>query len=1328
MSTLTDILGSQITNVGKLIGLLTPAGDLNKDWFSSAGTELEAIPNRLPELLTLFDGFLGPAAEGANTVFPDAQWYPMRNPLDGIPTGIYLVTPKPSPSITTADIGVGVLHSLGYEELTFKAYAYVPLFRLSSSANPSFILDTQPAHIGLSARSGNKFTAPKNITFETLTLDVDIYFADRLPCMNLVFGGLTGQAVDKPSTYSSLGDLLKNEDVGEWVASIILQGTYWLSNYVGRSVYTIGDVLTAAGILTLDKDEKYQLNLAYLRQNVGNPKLLAENFLFNFLNTLADSSTPLIPISVGAEGSGIYIVKDAAADGSTNLGARLMIQEIALGPSSDQKEGDEGKQGKQNGKSKSQPELLIQLGKWIGGEEDSDSWVARSLGLNSGYPQPGISLNLLHRDSANSVTFAPRVELISLGLDVTGGADQPLFNIGGYTMKGAELRAYLKQQDKGFSFGAAVRLDGLGLPLGPGFGQAAEGSHTNPVAQSLLQSGRTAGDQTQPGSNNDPVNPTFSVSVAHVKGGHFIGQIYDKNGKPTRSVMTPVQRALGPLQCERLGLGWMQDTGDSSKDRLSLLFDGGIHLAGLDVDLVGLSVGIPVTAPGDFSKYDLDLDGLGLTLSSGQVEMSAALVKLGPDPEATPPRNYTQYNGEALLKGGTFVINALGSYAYVPDQASGKGYASLFIFGVLNKELGGPSFFYVTGVAAAFGYNRSLILPDQNSVPQFPLLVAASDPTSLGGTPPNPAKALVGLSKYVPPERGEYWLAAGVRFTSFDLVHSTALLVVEFGNHLEIALLGVSQISLPPPASPTAAIPAQKYAYAEMGLEVKLLPSEGVFSATAILTPNSFVIDPACKLTGGFAFCIWFGDNPHAGDFVVTIGGYHPDFKPPSYYPTVPRLGFNWPVSGNVTISGDAYFALTSSAVMAGAGLQVLYSSGDLKAWFNARMDALIEWAPFHYIIEISISIGVSYRLHLLFVTVTVKAELGADLTLWGPKMGGKAHVDWSVISFTVHFGADPRDKPQPLDWNNQDGTGFAQTLLPQKTEKASPAPHLVSVRRTPGQMPRRVAATGPSDAVHAVGALTITINDGLMTTFVNYEGETIWVVRPNHFVFSTLTTIPATEVDIKKDAATTRITPQDACNAGADYFVCIRPMKATLQSSVFTVELVDEDTNADYDLAGDFDFDKACNYVPAAKWGKPLAGGQDPEPNALLANRLLGLENIKPRQEILTPSGDQLLDIDVATAFTYDVVDGEVPFNPCHLPLSVQASAVAAVPSVDAGALDKIKSTLMSAAAVGARNSIYSALQRYGIDPVTNGSLDKLATDPGAVLTGNPMVATSSR
>ena len=563
----------------------------------------------------------------------------------------------------------------------------------------------------------------------------------------------------------------------------------------------------------------------------------------------------------------------------------------------------------------------------------------------------------------------------------------------------------------------------------------------------------------------------------------------------------------------------------------------------------------------------------------------------------------------------------------------------------------------------------------------------------------------------MPPERGEYWLAAGVRFTSYDLINSTALLVVEFGHELEIGILGLSWISLPPPAGPGASAPVEKYAYAELGIEIKLLPSEGVFTASAILTRNSFVLDPACKLTGGFAFDVWFGDNPHAGEFVLTLGGYNPDFEVPSYYPKVPRLGFNWPMPDNVTISGDAYFALTSSAVMAGGGLEVLYHSGNLKAWFKAQMDALIVWAPFHFIIGIRISLGVSYRIHVWFITKTLKIELGADLTVWGPKTGGKVHVHLFIVSFTVNFGASKSDGPPPLEWTNEDGTGFAQTLLPHKT--------------TSSQAASISAETASNGGVQPSGIYTIAINDGLMKTYTD-ETQTIWVVRPNNFVFSAVTAIPTTQVEIAPVSKGTTFTPQTACHATSDYVVYLRPMNVTLAKSAFTIrmtKLVDKKLVV-YDLAGDFEFDFSCQSVPAAKFGKPLASGEDPEPNALLTHRLLGLENVTPKTPTLTPSGDKTLDVDVATAFTYDVIDQG---NTKQLPLQTGSPPVGPVPQVDKNALNEIKSTLMDSAVVDTRNAVFSALLQYGIDPVTNGTLNTFASDPAIYLNGNPYVVEST-
>jgi hypothetical protein len=1308
-------LGPEVVSLGALLGLLTESGDnvnVNENWFkhplATDAPSLDNIGQRLNQLVAFIEASLGQGAKNPPPVFTGAQWYAIPNPATGASSPFYIVAP--AQTATTGQIGFGVLYSMQSGNLTTTLYAYVPLFSYDPSG-ATFIADstTYPCQVGLRATTSDnsKFTAD-GVTFTALDVTAALYLnpaayegntSTSKPFLTLEFENLTG--TNKPNTYHTLSALL-DPVVDSWIAAVVLTGSTWLNEYIGQSSITVGNVLVAVGFLARDDNDNYSLNLSSLEGQSA--KEIVLNFVFGILNVLSGGGVPPVAL-IELPGGGLYVVSQQNSDGSINYGLRLAI-DITLVSG-------------QSASGSPSTEIDLSLGTWLTGEDEGNNWLVRSLGNKlSDVPAPGVSIFVLHCDNQNNVSFAPGFSLTSVGVNIKGGTGTPLINLSGYTLQGVELRTYLAHT-AGWTFGAAARLDGFGFPLGPNFGSAVKSTDTNPVAQSLLQSG----SGTSGGGDQNPVNPAFSVSAAYVEQGTFVVQLYDKDEQPASQVTIPIQRALGPLQCQSLGIGWVQDTNDSAKDMLSLLFNGSITLAGLSVSLVGLSIGIPVTTPTDFAKYDLDLNGLGITLNAGAVELSAALVKLPPAPNAKPPRNYTEYDGEALLKAGTFVIAALGSYAYVPTN--GSGYASLFIFGILDADLGGPEFFFVTGLAAGFGYNRTLILPDQNSVTTFPLVAGASDPTKLGAQKnnggwqmPDPATALAKLDQAVPPQRGQYWLAAGVRFTSFDLINSTALLVVEFGNELEIALLGLSWISLPPPPAPGAEAPTIQYAYAELGIEIKLLPSEGIFSATAILTPNSFVIDPACKLTGGFAFYVWFGSNPHAGQFVLTLGGYHPDFTPPSYYPQVPRLGFNWPMPGDVTISGEAYFALTPSAVMAGAGLQVLYSSGNLKAWFKAQMDALIEWAPFHYSIDISVSIGASYRAHIFFVTVTLKIELGASLTLWGPPMGGKVHINWFIISFTVGFGASQSDEPKPLDWTNNDGTGFAQTLLPHQTQTKSQT-------LTPQAAMAAAPAAAAGDSVQPSGLYTITVNSGLLSTFTAQNGTTIWLVRPNNFVFSAQTSIPTTEIDItptqNEPAGTkTTFTAQTVSPVGADYYVCVRPMKATLSTAVLTIGLQSDDDNSIYDLAGDFTFDFALAGVPAAKWGKPIPSGQNPEPNELLAGRLLGLANITPKAPTLTPAGADALDIDITTAFTYDTVDED---NTDHLPLVAGQTPTGPVPHVDAQVLHTIQTTLMDTGVVTTRNAIYAALLSYGVDPATNGTLNTLASAPGAYLTGEPLV-----
>lgn len=1274
--------GSQVLDnlkaLGRLIGVITEDDQgnikVNAAWFANPVSQLTSIDQRFDSLVSLITSVMGTPANNAPKVFDSAKWYPIPNPKSGGKTPLHIVVPDSG--INTGQMGLGFLMPYQVSTVTVQSSVYFPLITYAPSGS-QFILKSNPVAINVQFTPKDKVQVA-GISFTGITIDAGINLSGAAPTFRLEFVGLTGTSMNPVITKMS--DLASATSQSLLSAALNIAQP-WLQQKIGSLPVTVGQLLTAAGILkasTGNNNSPFALNLDVLKNL--NPKQIALNFLFGGLDKLTAGGKPFIPLP----GGGIYAVKRTNADQSASYGVRL----AAAIPVS---------------KDTSTQQVSLCFGQWLNGETDDENWITRCDGTPD--PNSGICVYLLKRGADNSLGFDPELQITSSGLDIKGN-NAPLFDIKGYTLQGAQLRANFQAGGavSGISYGGAFRLDEFALPLGGSFNSIA-GSGTNTVAQNLLQSG--GGDDDQ--GDKDPVNPAFSLSAAYYKtalGSNSDVQLYDADNSPATVVLIPVQRQLGPLHCDKIGIGWVAET-----QSLSILFDGSVQLAALNIALQGLTVAVPVTDPFNYSKYDLDLDGMGITFSQGSIDLSAALVKV----PATATTPYPQYNGSAVIKGGSFSIAAMGSYAYVPSTtASNGGYTSLFIFGMYIGNLGGPAFFYVTGLAAGFGYNRSIILPDQDHVTTFPLVAALNDPTILGGkalpngnwSSPSPSTVLASsLSDYMPPERGQYWLAAGVRFTSFDLVHTSALLVVEFGNRTEISILGISWVSLPPP-SVSGATPTKTYAYAELGIQVKFIPDEGVISATAILTPNSYVIDPACKLTGGFAFNVWFGNNEHAGEFVFTIGGYHPNFNVPAYYPQVPRLGFNWPVSGDVTISGNAYFALTSSAVMAGAGLQILFSSGNLKAWFTAQMDALITWAPFHYEVGISVSIGASYRMHLVFVTVTLKVELGAQLSLWGPSMGGRVNVNWYIISFSISFGADRESALPPLDWTNADGTGFAQTLLPHKS--------------TGTQSPMMQAMSGdlsanPLPGVTPSGLYAIGISKGLSTAIDDAQGNKVWIVRRDDLQLSITTTFPATEVDITTADPNN---PQVYKPADPNYFVCVRPMKATISASKFKVTL--KSGTQVYDLVNNFDYDLTLQQVPAAKWGKPLPPNTDPEFNSMLAARLMGIDHISPKASVLTPSGSNALLVDINTSFGYETVDAD---NTKYLSLVAGTKPSGPTAQPDAAAIGKVQSSLMGASQVTARNNIYTALQQIGLAPATNGTLNVFAAAPGAVLTGNPFI-----
>lgn len=583
-----------------------------------------------------------------------------------------------------------------------------------------------------------------------------------------------------------------------------------------------------------------------------------------------------------------------------------------------------------------------------------------------------------------------------------------------------------------------------------------------------------------------------------------------------------LQKKFGPVYFEKVGVLYQGDT-------LWFLLNASLSVGGLTLSLDGLAVGSSVRS------FDpkFDLRGLGLDYEAGgAIEIGGAFLRI---PKETSGKPHDEYDGAAVIKTEQLTLSAIGSYAEL------GGHPSLFVYAVLDYPLGGPAFFYVTGLAAGFGYNRALVIPPVGQLAQFPLVADAVNGAEM---PSDPGQKLASIQHAVPPATGEYFLAFGIKFTSFKLIDSFALLTVSSGTQFEVNLLGLSTLIVPTPVPGQSVTPL---AEVQMALRATYSPSRGFLGVSAQLTPASFILSRDCHLTGGFAFYSWFSGE-HKGDFVLTLGGYHPDYSVPTYYPSVPRVGFNWRVNDELSIKGGAYYALTASALMAGGSLEATWESDDLEAHFKVSADFIVYWQPYHYDARISVEFGVSYTFSF-FGRHTISVDVGAELHIWGPEFAGTASIDISVISFEISFGAGSGRGLQPITWQ-----AFHEAFLPKDKDG-------------------RLVICAVSVAAGLVSA-------------PQDKPSIDWVINPKTFVLVTNSVIPS----------------KTALKGGAPFAVAgnetgfgIGPMAVTADnfssSHAVTIGRRREGGGAEeYEsIEADFEFRPVLKNVPVGLWGETL-------------------------------------------------------------------------------------------------------------------------------------------
>jgi hypothetical protein len=653
---------------------------------------------------------------------------------------------------------------------------------------------------------------------------------------------------------------------------------------------------------------------------------------------------------------------------------------------------------------------------------------ARWIRPPGGDPLPdGIVVDVLDiGPGAGAFTFAPSVSVNGVGLRFTKNAE-PLLQVGEVSLGSIAVHLFGRVGSAPLAGGVDVQLSDLAVGVA-----GAQGG--NPVAQGIMNDS---------GQGSSALAPRFSPALSVQKHGSGPVLVSLRAGDGTGPWWLAIQRGFGPLYIEQVGFG--VTVRDDQLERISLLLDGRVSLLGLTAAVDDLQLTFVVASNAsvfDPSRWAVDLAGLAITSDLGGIVLQGGLRKFGSG-------DTVQYVGMLMARFGVYGLSVFGGYGQ--SVQNGQRFSSFFAFGAINGPIGGPPAFFVTGIGGGLGINRQLIVPtDMSRFDQYPF-IKALDP---GARPSADPMAELGLiAAYFPQALGSFWFAAGLSFNSFALVDGVVVVSVQVGDGLQIALFGLARMALPRPEAALVSI--------ELGLVARFSSKEGVLWVQAQLTDNSWLLYPDVRLTGGFAFVTWF-TGPYGGQFVLTIGGYHPRFHRDGY-PQVPRLGLQWRLSSAISVKGESYFALTSEAVMAGGRLEVDARFGPAWAHVVFGADGIVYFDPFRFEVEVYASISAGVTIDVWIGEITISIHIGARILVQGPNFRGRATFEVGPVELSVAFG-DPEQTPKVhLSWPD-----FVRKYL----EEASPGvARVLTAIPGKGALPPGTGPGGATDTGTADGS-----------------------------------------------------------------------------------------------------------------------------------------------------------------------------------------------------------------------------------------------------------------
>lgn len=361
-----------------------------------------------------------------------------------------------------------------------------------------------------------------------------------------------------------------------------------------------------------------------------------------------------------------------------------------------------------------------------------------------------------------------------------------------------------------------------------------------------------------------------------------------------------------------------------------------------------------------------------------------------------------QYGGVLQLNVEGITVTAIGLIATrLPNGATGFSFVVIITaqgFDPIQLGLG----FTLTKIGGLLAINRTC---DQDFLREglknktLNDLLFPSDP--IGNAP----QIFGTLNRAFPPQEGNYLFGPVLQICwgTPALVTMDLALILELGRRNRLLILG--RVAALLPTEKEDLIRLQMNALGVIDFD------QSSISIDAVLYDSRLV--HKFPLTGSMAMRLNWGSAPV---FALSVGGFHPAFKPPPNFPALVRVSVSFCETSDFRLRAEGYFAITANTLQWGAKAELFARSGGFSVEGHIGYDVLIQFDPFGFVADFSASVQLKHRSTNLF-KLQVHGELAGPRPL---HVKGKVSFEIFWCDFTISFNrtlisGEPPPAPAPI-------------------------------------------------------------------------------------------------------------------------------------------------------------------------------------------------------------------------------------------------------------------------------------------------------------------------